>query len=186
MTGGDQITARFLYQENFSFKPELKLWLAANHKPQIRGTDFAIWRRVRLIPFTKTFTPEERDKTIKARLLAELPGILAWCVRGAQRWLEEGLEPPEAVVAATDEYRMEQDVIGEWLHECCVQGSHLRDQAGVLFESFTTWSRDKHLTQNAFGRKLTERGFIKAKDEVTRRTVWKGLRIVNSDGNTSE
>jgi len=81
-TGGDTITARFLYREYFEFSPQFKLFLVANHKPVIIGTDEAIWRRIRLIPFTVTIPPEERDKQLLEKLQRELPGILAWAVRG--------------------------------------------------------------------------------------------------------
>ena len=112
LTGGDIVSARFLYSEDFEFKPQFKLWLAANHKPVIRGTDYAIWRRIRLIPFEVTITPQQRDEALPAKLTAELPGILAWAVQGCQDWLADGLRPTERVLAATDEYRAESDVLG--------------------------------------------------------------------------
>src|SRR5262249_15675522 len=77
VTGGDTIAGGFLYEEFFEFKPQFKVFLAANHKPVIWGTDHAIWRRIRLIPFTVTIPPDERDTTLPAKLRSELPGILA-------------------------------------------------------------------------------------------------------------
>jgi putative DNA primase/helicase len=82
LSGGDTISARHLYAEFFEFKPEFKLWLATNHRPTIRGTDTAIWRRIRLIPFTVTIPPACQDKRLPEKLKEELPGILAWAVRG--------------------------------------------------------------------------------------------------------
>jgi putative DNA primase/helicase len=86
LTGDETVTARFLHAEFFEFKPTFKLWLAANHRPVIRGTDNAIWDRVRLIPFTVSIPLEERDPGLRAALLAELPGILAWAVAGCLLW----------------------------------------------------------------------------------------------------
>jgi putative DNA primase/helicase len=86
LTGGDKITARYLYQEHFEFYATFKLWLAVNHKLTIQGTDHAIWRRIRLIPFTVTIPEPERDKGLEEKLRAELPGILRWAVEGCLAW----------------------------------------------------------------------------------------------------
>jgi putative DNA primase/helicase len=82
LTGDDFISARFLRQEFFEFKPECKIWLASNHKPQIRGTDHAIWRRIRLIPFTVTIPEEEKDFNLLDKLRSEKEGILSWAIDG--------------------------------------------------------------------------------------------------------
>src|SRR5262249_1677210 len=115
LTGGDTVTARFLFAEYFEFRPGFKLWLAANHKPVIKGTDYAIWRRIHLIPFSVQFEGEHKDTELAAKLLTELPGILAWAVRGCLAWQRDGLRPPEMVQAATEEYRKEMDVVGNFL-----------------------------------------------------------------------
>jgi len=86
-TGGDRIAARFLFKELFEFQPQFKLFLACNHKPEIRGTDEGIWRRVKLVPFDVTIPPKERDKRLLVKLRAELPGILNWALEGCQQWL---------------------------------------------------------------------------------------------------
>jgi putative DNA primase/helicase len=112
LTGTDRVAARFLYAEAFEFLPTFKLWLAANHKPVIRGTDTAIWRRIRLVPFTVEIPEGERDPELPNRLRAELPGILAWAVQGCLLWLESGLGVPDQVRAATDAYRRESDILG--------------------------------------------------------------------------
>src|SRR5262249_54371075 len=123
MTGGDTMTARFLYGEFFEFLPEFKIFLAVNHKPLIRNTDHAIWRRIRLVPFTVTIPEAERDKDLPAKLRRELSGILAWAVQGCLDWQRAGLGMPEAVKAATAEYRAEMDVLDQFLAERCEIGS---------------------------------------------------------------
>jgi putative DNA primase/helicase len=119
MTGGDRITARFLHSEFFTFKPEFKIFLAANHKPVIRGTDHAIWRRIHLIPFNVQIPKKEQDRELPEKLKAELPGILNWALEGCLMWQEHGLEPPQEVQTATEEYREEMDPLGDFLAECC-------------------------------------------------------------------
>jgi putative DNA primase/helicase len=162
LTGGDVITARFLYSEDFEFSPTFKLWLAANHKPVIRGTDFAIWRRVRLIPFDVTITAEQADRDLPKKLRAELPGILTWAVEGCQMWLEGGLRPPERILAATLEYRTESDTIAAFIQDNCELGTGLSVPAGKLYTAYRRWSEEngEHaMTNTRFGRDLTERGF---------------------------
>ena len=119
MTGCDRMTARFLHREFFEFEPTFKLWLAVNHKPKVRGSDHAVWRRIRLIPFTVTIPEAERDSDLSAKLRVELPGILAWSVKGCELWQSNGLKPPKTVAAATEDYRKEADVIAAFLDEAC-------------------------------------------------------------------
>lgn len=111
LTGGDVVAARYLYAETFEFAPQFKLWLGANHRPIIRGTDYAIWRRIRLIPFTVQIPDDQQDKGLKAALRAELPGVLAWAVAGCLLWQQYGLGAPLEVTHATDQYRRESDTL---------------------------------------------------------------------------
>ena len=81
MTGGDTLSARFLHQEWFDFVPSHKIFLGTNHKPVIKGTDHAIWRRIKLVPFEVTIPEKERDIHLAGKLKAEFPGIMAWLLR---------------------------------------------------------------------------------------------------------
>jgi putative DNA primase/helicase len=112
LTGSDKIRARRMREDYWEFSPTHKIILSTNHRPEVRGTDHAIWRRIRLIPFDVTIPDDEQDARLPEKLAAELPGILAWCVRGCLAWLEIGLNPPDPVSRATDGYRREQDSIG--------------------------------------------------------------------------
>jgi hypothetical protein len=107
--------------------------LVTNHRPEIRGTDHGIWRRIRLIPFTVRIPDAEQDKDLPNKLRQELPGILAWCVAGCRLWQEEGLEPPEEVRDATECYRAGQDVLGEFLAQCCDRHADLKVRAGAVY-----------------------------------------------------
>ncbi|MBC6714265.1 phage/plasmid primase, P4 family [Treponema sp. Marseille-Q3903] len=116
VTGEDDLTARFLYGEYFSFKPTFKIFMATNHKPKIRGADNGIWRRIKMIPFTVTIPPEQRDKKLTEKLIAENSGILNWLIQGYAMWRKEGLgEEPKAVREANNEYRMDMDVVGTFV-----------------------------------------------------------------------
>jgi putative DNA primase/helicase len=182
MTGGDRMKARFMRQDFFEFEPTHKIFLGANHKPIIRGTDYAIWRRIHLIPFNATFREEQQDKNLLSKLMAELPGILAWAVRGCLEWQKSGLQPPKVVVAATHAYREDQDVFADFLADRCVLGLERSCSAESLYQSFVAWCQSTGevvMSQKAFGGLLSDRGFDRAKHGSGRRWYWFGIDVVN-------
>jgi putative DNA primase/helicase len=188
LTGGDVMTARFLYSEDFEFKPQFKLWLAANHKPVIRGTDYAIWRRVRLIPFEVTIAPEQRDDSLPHKLRAELPGILAWAVAGCARWLEQGLSAPDRVLAATQAYREESDTIGAFIADRCEVGA-FEVVAGELYRAYEQWARENgeySISAQMFGRRMSERGFDLRKGMKSNFRMGLRLRFPDDDPSTRD
>jgi putative DNA primase/helicase len=167
LTGGDRIRARRLYENSSEFDPTHKIWLATNHKPEIRGTDPAIWSRIKLIPFEVSFEGLE-DKTLKQTLLDELPGILAWAVKGCTEWQRKGLKFPESVVRATQEYRDESDQVGRFIQDCCVVGGLAQAKARSLYRAYQKWAEDageEVLSETAFGTRLSGR-FGKVKKET--------------------
>jgi putative DNA primase/helicase len=152
--------------EWFEFYPEFKIWLGTNHKPVIRGTDNAIWDRIRLIPFDVRIP--ESDRLSKTDILKmfeeEMPGILSWLVRGCLEWQQQGLRAPDAVLTATKEYRDEMDVIGDFVDGRCVLSETAMGTAKELYESYESWCDDngeKTISKKLFGMKLSERGFDK-------------------------
>jgi len=158
-----------------------KLWLAANHRPTIRGTDYAIWRRIRLVPFTVQIPPEQQDKGLKAALRAELSGILSWAVAGCLMWQREALGEPLAVSAATAQYRRDSDTLGAFLEDCCEEGDGLMEPASELYAAYHRWCQEGgefELSQTQFGRKMEERGFPAEKRSGGLK--WRlGLRLVS-------
>lgn len=164
LSGGDVISARFLFSEFFEFKPEFKIFLATNHKPIIPGTDHAIWRRIRLIPFTVQIPEPEQDKDLPKKLKEELPGILNWAIEGCLDWQDEGLTPPQAVQEATQGYREEMDVLGEFIAARCIVAPGASALSSELYKVYTAWAEEngekRPLSQTAFGTTLTERGFL--------------------------
>jgi putative DNA primase/helicase len=183
LTGGDTVTARFLYGRGFDFKPECKLWLATNHKPTIRGTDKAIWDRIRLVPFDVTIPENKQDKHLADKLKEELPGILAWAVQGCLDWQREGLSVTEKVRAATSAYRDEMDLLGGFIEDCCIEGADKEALAGDLYGAYRAWGGD--LGQRKFGLALRERGYKKGRHSSGRIT-WGGLGLISRTLNLTE
>ena len=157
LTGGDKVTARFLYGKEFEFVPEFKIWLGANHKPIIRGTDDGIWRRIRLIPFTAQIPENKVDKALKSKLKKELPQIMKWAVDGAIAWQREGLKVPEVVKKATEEYRFEMDTLCRFFSEYVVVDSSARMKASVLYNYYCEWADANNefiMSSTKFGKEI--------------------------------
>lgn len=181
MTGGDTMTARFMRQEFFEFQPQFTPWLATNHKPEIHGTDEAIWRRIRLVPFTETIPPAERDGNLKDKLRTELPGILNWALDGCHAYQQDGLAEPETVKAATAEYRADQDDIGAFITDTCQEGPTQRCLASDLYNAYREWTKTNGtdpMTAQSLGRRLTERGYTRNRDRLGR--GWQGIDCTGS------
>jgi putative DNA primase/helicase len=168
LTGGDEISANRMHEDSKQFEPTHKIFVAANHKPIIRGTDHAIWRRIKLIPFEVTFLEDEQDPLLEKKLFDELPGILNWAVAGCQAWLRNGMQYPEKVNMATQEYRTDSDQLGKFIVECCIVRPATDEipaeeiRAGVLFAAFSKWCEPRNErpgTLTSFGNRMTERGF---------------------------
>ena len=177
LTGGDLIRARNLYERSVEWRPSHHLFLAVNRKPIIRGTDTGIWSRIRLVPFSVSFEGRE-DKTLKAKLLEELPGILAWAVEGCLKWQRDGLGTCESVQAATTEYRAESDQLARFVEECCITGP-CQAKARELFDRYRRWADrtgEDVMTETAFGLNIAERGYKKKHTNVGKWYLGIGLR----------
>lgn len=184
LTGGDRISARFMRGEWFDFTPSFKIFLATNHKPVIRGTDHAIWRRIRLIPFTVTIPDDQKDPDLPKKLKRELPGILNWALQGCLAWQSDGLPMPERVETATSAYRSEMDVLSDWLSDRCVIEEDAECYAGELYQSYKNWCEavgEKPRSQKWLGLRLGERGFQSIKGSKGKRR-WLGITVQSSDG----
>jgi len=175
-TGGDTLVARSLYRDEFEFRPQLKLWIAANHLPAIRGTDHAIWRRLRRIPFEHTVS--RPDRTLPDKLRDELPGILAWAVQGCLAWQQEGLGIPARVKEATESYREAQDSIGAFLREHCRLDPHVRTGASELRDAYGRWCNEQGLQPIAAGPfKAAVEGYGARWKKVTEGRFYEGIEV---------
>lgn len=141
VTGGDTVTARFLYGREFEFRPALKLWMVANYAPKVRHDDDGTWRRMLRIPFERVVPVEQRDPTLKARLREpeHLRAVLAWVVAGAVDWKANGLRVPERVQAATEDYRADMDPLRNFFEDCALLDPMLWTASGTLRAAFDRW-----------------------------------------------
>ena len=160
-------------EDFWEFKPSHTVVLATNHKPEVRGTDYGIWRRLRLVPFGVVIPEAERDDKLANKLQAEWPAVLRWAVAGCLDWQRNGLQAPDEVLAATNDYRAEQDILGEWIADRCVTGPGCEARSKDLYQSYKSWAEERgeyvH-TQTRFGIRLGDRGFTKGRDYHNRVT----------------
>lgn len=179
LTGSDKVSARFMRQDNFEYTPQYKIIIAGNHKPSIRNIDEAMRRRIVLVPFDKTIPPEKRDKKLQEKLLLEAEGILMWILEGCLKWQNEGLQVPQIIRNTTDEYFLEEDVIGGWLSECCEVGNNYTGLSSELFDSYRNYCEENGeyiYSQKKFIENLKSRGFKEWKHPQTRRNGLMGLK----------
>lgn len=195
LTGGDRVRARRMREDHWEFPPTWKLALATNHKPSIRGTDDAIWRRIRLVPFdVRAVDPTEetpqppftiaRDAGLLDRLRQEKAGILAWLVRGCLEWQRNGLGTPEEVRAATRGYRDSEDVLHAFLEERCIVGKQYSVAASAVFDEYQSWAKasgEGSLTKRTLGVRLAEKGFTQTKTGRNSVRTWTGLGLLTAD-----
>ncbi|OFR02168.1 DNA primase [Staphylococcus sp. HMSC066C03] len=177
LTGGDKVTARFLYAEEFEYTPKFKIWVSTNHKPIIRGTDDGIWRRLVLIPFDVQIPEEKVDKDLKYKLLREAPAILNWMAEGAYMWMQEGLAMPEKLKEASKAYRNEMDVIEQFIEDECKRVDDGKVKAHELYELYKKWADDNEnykMSNKDFGKKMKEKFEYK---RITSGMFYFGLEI---------
>jgi putative DNA primase/helicase len=167
LTQQEPITARFLYQENFTFKPRFVCVLATNHQPIVRGSDHGIWRRLVLIPFNQTLRPEEINNHFVDKMLKpELPGILNWMIAGAVAYNKTGLKIPDAIKEATNEYKENSDYYKQFITDCVVAQLGSEVATAEFMPDFSNWYRSttgeevpKYLNWRGLRKALLESGY---------------------------
>ena len=165
LTGGGKVSARFMRGDFFDYMPEYKLWIMGNHKPSLRRVDVAMRRRLQLVPFTVQIT--RVDINFKASLRPEWPGILQWAIQGCLDWQRRGLDPPPAVIEATQEYFADQDTLGRWLSERGDLENNAQTRSSDAYADWKRWTETvKEYTgaQRVFSQGLMEKGFKQKKD----------------------
>ncbi|MEW5921611.1 MAG: phage/plasmid primase, P4 family [Bacillota bacterium] len=180
LTGGDVITARFLYSEGFEFIPRFKLWFAANNRPRVSGPEGAIWRRLVQVPFCEVIPESERDPEVKARLrTTERPAVLAWLVQGCLSWQKEGLKEPDAVKRLTADYREESDPLKDFLAECCTFEPTAQAPNTEIWQVYQDWCKTNGerypLGRKKFSQALLNRGLDQY--HTGRKRAWIGIGL---------
>lgn len=167
LTGGDRLNVRTLHSKPVEFKPSHLLMLLTNHKPHINADGSAIWDRVYLLPFVMRFidhpkaqNERKRDPTLKDTLQAEHSGILAWLVRGFLEYQRDGINPPAAIINATQAYREEEDTTGMFIAERCILDKSCEVKASTLYKEYTDWCKDSGINPmsiTSFGKLMRKR-----------------------------
>ncbi len=178
LTGGDTITARFLYGRSFDFCPKFKLWFFGNHKPKINGHDYGIRRRIKMIPFVYTIPESVRDKNILTKLYLEGSGILNWMLEGCLRWQREGFTEAKAVQEATSDYFNENDVVGRFLNECTrkTENNETKIRFSDLYHFFNEWPEAININRQKFSKLLKDKG-LETFQGAQRVTYVKGIEL---------
>jgi putative DNA primase/helicase len=189
ITGDKTITARQLYKKPMTFPVSFKLFLHVNHRPEITGTDYAMWRRVQLIPWSVRINKEERDPHLFEALERELSGVLNWALQGYQRYLDEGLEPPKTVLHATEAYRDDMDKVTQFIaDECVIDEKHLfGDSLFVskdrLYEAYRKWCEETGVhpeKKQKLGQRMAEKEYDPNQKEYIggkQIRVWRGIGL---------
>ncbi|MDD1728839.1 MAG: phage/plasmid primase, P4 family, partial [Methanospirillum sp.] len=190
VSGGDKVTARFLFGEFFEYDPAYLLVLSTNHKPVVKDWDYALERRIWFFPFTVTIPEEKRDLHIMEKLEAELPGIFNWMIEGLKRYQIRGklCDRPYDVIEATAEYRRQIDPVSAFIDERCKiipqsankEDMILRRDIYALYEDWSTKNNEAPVTQKKFANTLCSRGVKDGNYELHRKLkAWKGIRYTD-------
>lgn len=179
LTGGDRLTARVMRGDYFTFDPTHQLIMLSNYRPKVDASDAAAWRRLQLVPFDVVIPPEDVDTELAKKIkMGEAPGVLRWIVWGAVLWHEHGLQPPDKVRDATDEYRESEDTVGQFLEQCTSPQRGGKLEGSVLYTAYQTWGRaEGHevLDGKAFSKAVIAHGYERRREKGG--TVYLGLEL---------
>ena len=180
LVAGDSTTARANYGAPITFNPVAKLIITGNHMPDYSGNDGGLERRLRIIPFKKTFAPEERDQQLPAKLRQQAAHIFAWMVRGCLEWRRRDLsDTPLVIRQATASYMDDQDIVGQWLSEC-TESSPGDLPSTEAYGNYKVWAQDngmRPVTSRQFNNKL--RGCGRETRKSNNKTLWVGLSLTD-------
>lgn len=180
LSAGETLPVRFMYQEEFMLQPRFKLWIMTNKKPKVKGNDYGIWRRWRMIPFKYTFKDEEKDPNFyEKNIITELPAILNWAIEGYKKWQEEGFGTPLEILESVEDYKNEMDQVARFLEDECITQQDLTCAGSLLYETYKDWCMDEgetyRMTNNKFSSDLKEKGFINKR--TNRGKIWEGIAL---------
>lgn len=173
-----EITARYLYGNEFNYEPIFKLVMATNHRPIIKGTDHGIWRRMKIIPHDVMIPEEKQDRSLGAKLEKEIPQILGWAIQGAIKYYKEGrINEPNIIRAQVKDYRNEMDLVRRWVLENCEESPEFTESAADLFRDLSNYveeNKEYKMSMTIFGRNM---GKKYRKRKINNRTHYIGIRL---------
>ncbi|MCX5653265.1 MAG: phage/plasmid primase, P4 family [Planctomycetota bacterium] len=183
LTGNARLKARFMRGDYFEFPRTHKMILVTNNRPVIKETTLAIWRRIKLVPFSVVIPMVEWDRHLTEKLVAERPGILNWAIKGCLDWQRDGMNEPAEVLTATAAYQAEQDPLAEFFDSCCIFAPHVEAPRADLFNGYAAWAErakdHRPLDRTTFFERVRNRTGV---DESQRRVDGKMTRLFTGIG----
>lgn len=182
LVDGTPIEANLMHKNPIQFEPSHTLLMLTNHLPAVSGDDPAVWRRILVVPFDVVIPPDERDETLPERLKQAAPAILAWCYDGWLDYQKQGLNPPDAVRARTDEYQAASDILGRFLEERTIANPHSVVKARDLFTDWANWchsSGEQAGSEKSFAESMEHRGIAKKRSSGGQ--VYRGLMLAGRE-----
>ncbi len=189
LTGGDSLKGRPPHgAKMIEFTPTHTLFLLTNPLPHAAGDDYALWQRLRLIPFKYSYVDEPvaeneklADKDLGEKLRAEAPGILAWLVRGCLEWQLQGLGTAAAIKQATTDYRGDEDIIGRFLNDCTIEDPNSSENATDLYRAYREWCQTQGIRYRSstwFGKAIKKDPRIDYEKSGT--MIYIGIRLIQA------
>lgn len=174
LTGSDTITARFLHENSFEFKPQFKMFINTNYLPQITDMTLFSSGRIKIIPFERHFEPSEQDRSLKAYFAQpdHLSAILNWCLEGLNMMMENGFEEPPAIASANESYRRESDKVAQFVEEMLMPDAKGEMRTTDVYQLYIRWCElNGYMMENMknFRKELEKHGTV-----VRRRPVGAG------------
>jgi putative DNA primase/helicase len=186
LTGGDTITARRMHKDFISFVPSHTVFMMTNHLPVTDGSDMAIFERIKKVTFDQKFIGPRQDPHLSEKLDVEREVVLRWAVEGYQKYVGRGLEEPQKVVKDTRKYQFDNDPLGRFISERCVEDNNAKVTSTALYDAWKNWNGGVvHDTQMAFSMKMESRGFEK-KRSTGGRYAFKGIGLRQEEDGDAE
>jgi len=182
LVGGDPIEANLMHKNPITFDPSHLLIMMTNHLPTVSGDDPAVWRRIFVVPFDVVIPEEERDGSLPGRLKASSSAILGWVYQGWQDYQDQGLNPPEAVIARTQEYQQRSDVLARFLEDRTTLSPNATEGARGLFNAWQKWCHGSGETASSeveFAASMAARGFERKRTAAGQ--VYRGIMLMSED-----